>query len=178
MPGQSLNRNATNNVLVNFGATAGAYSSGQVIGTPQKLIGSLDKGGTATLVAALLLDLAAQKLAVDVYFFNQLPTSMGADKAAFALNTTEALYIVGRYSFLTTSYSVASSNNVSEATVGLLNIGLVSGNGNPVGSGTQVAKSNPNNTLNTNNIYVLAVARGAPTYGANGLYGRFSIAFD
>jgi hypothetical protein len=175
MAGQSLNRNGTNNALVNFGATAGAYAANQVIGTPQKIIGSLDKGGTATLVSGLLLDLANQKQAVDVFFFNKLPTSQGADKAAFALNATDAMALVGRYSFLASAYSTASSNNVSEATVGLLQIGLVAGNNNPVSG---VNTSQPNNTLNTNSIYVLAVSRGTPTYGANGLYGRFSIAFD
>ena len=85
---------------------------------------------------------------------------------------------MGRYSFLATAYSVASSAGVSEATVGLLQIGLVSANGNPVGSGTTVAASTPTLASNNNFAYVVAVARGAPTYGANGLYGRFTLWMD
>lgn len=178
MAGQSLVRNPAVNVLVNFGATASAYSANQVVGTPQKIIGSMEKGATATLISAMLIDLAAQKIATDIYFFNQNPASVGADKAAFALSTTDALSLVGRYSFLTSQYSVASSASVSEACVGNLSIGLVSANGNPVGSTTTTAQSTPNLVANTNFIYIVAVTRGTPTYGANGLYGRFSICMD
>jgi hypothetical protein len=161
MSAQSLNRNGAIAAVVNVGATAQSYLTGTVIGVPTKIANAvLEKGGTGTLVAKVVLDAAKQSQPMDVYFFSQLPTSQGANGAAFALNATDLQFLLGRIGVLSTDYSVSSA--VAEASKNLLSLGV---NGGP--AKTQGSTILPNS--GSRDIFVLAVSRGTYVATLNSL---------
>lgn len=131
-------------------AATTAYSSGDVIGdhlTVSKAV--LDTKGTALLQSLTVLDKANQKSALDLIFFNEEPAaSYGANNSAYGLNDSDLSKVIGRISVAAADYVSSGSNN-AEAT--LRNLGLLL---------QSLEKSK--------DVYVLVVARGTPTFGANG----------
>ncbi len=131
--------------LAGFGA---AYTTADVLGgvnTIPKAV--LSDGGSAKLTSLSILDKANQKSAIDLIFFSEAPvTTVGSDNAAYVLDDTDLAKVIGRVTVAAASY-VSSSTTNAEATVTNLQLILQA-----------KAKSQ--------DLYVLAVARGGPTYGA------------
>ena len=149
--------------LVQIAATANTYTTAYTIGAPILFPNvPCDPGGVAILQSLILIDKAKQSLSVDLYFFNQLPTSQGGDNTAFALSVAESTYLVGNVTILTTDYtassivSIASKKNIVMALSGQQQVPTAAGGG-PCTPGGK-------------NIWVVAVARGAPAYTAGCLW--------
>lgn len=153
MGAQVLVRGGHANRVVSFGSTIKSYTAGQVIGVPTAIPTAVqDPGQTGVLESLTIFDAENQKGAVDIIFFQQLPTSQGADGAAYALNATELLYVLGRVSVLGSDY--ASSSAVAEATKNALGISL---------AGATKAQGGASAI-----VYCLAVARASITFASTG----------
>jgi hypothetical protein len=136
---------------LSLGATTTAYTTGKTIGVPtqfKNVVGN--NGGSARLMSLSLIDQNGIDGAVDLFFFNQLPTSMGADAATFALNSAESLYCLGVVKVAAADYSASSAVGVA-----------AKANINMFIAGTQQPQPGvPGGT----SIWVVAVARGSITY--------------
>lgn len=163
-----LVRGGTRNLAVNLGATAAAYTTGKVIGVPTKISDAfLDRGGTGVLESLCLIDKESKSVAVDLYFFQQKPTSQGADTGTFALSAAESVYLLGKVGVASADYSASSV--VSEATKNGLGISLAGMTGTQQGVVGQGSRD----------LWVVAVARGSATWsGASGLYLRIGVLQD
>lgn len=135
-------------VTPNLASFATPYSSGDVLGSLNTIAAAVsNQGGPCKLKSLVVLDAANQKQAIDLIFLNDVPaSSFGADNAAYALADSDLSKVLGRISVLTTDY-VSSSTNNAEAT--LRNLELLF---------QAIAGSK--------NIYMIAVVRGAATYGS------------
>ena len=124
------------------------YSSGDVLGAVNTVSSAaLNSGQCDKLDTVLVLDKANQKAALDLIFFSEAPAnSLGADNAAYALNDADLATVIGRVSVAAADY-VSSSTTNAEAT--LRNIELT-------------LQPKPG----TQTIFMVAVARGAATYGS------------
>lgn len=131
----------------NAAGFATPYSSGDVIGGVNEIIGAVGDPDPTFLVSITVLDKANQKAALDIVFFNANPeSSLGADNAAYALADADLGKVLGRIS-IEASHYVSSGSNNAEATrsaFGLIPLKAASGT----------------------SIYAAVVARGAATYGS------------
>lgn len=134
---------------------AGAYASGDVLFTPVELADVvLDTKGLAYLKTLIVQDMADQKQAIDLLFFQEDPGNIGAANAALAMSDAEFASFIGRVSIATGDY--VSGNANAEATK-FLEMLLAA----------QTKKRS---------IWVAGVCRsGTPTYGANGLTFKFIV---
>lgn len=165
---QSQSRFSQSNKMVSLGATAQAYTTGQVVGVPTKIANAvMDPGGTGILESLCLVDKENKKIAVDLYFFQRKPTTQGADAATFALSAAEMLFVCVRISVVAGDY--ASSSVAAEATKTNLFSCLAAAQGSQLGMAGQGSKD----------IWVLAVARGSLTFSsADSLWLRAGIVQD
>lgn len=126
-----------------------AYGSGDRLGAIQVIdpIGLADSG-ICVLESISVLDLAAQSAAMDILFFNDLPTVASADNAAISITDAEMAKCIGVYKVLAAGFTALTANSFGS----FYNIGLT-------------MKSAANSLL-----HAVVVSRGTPTYGvANGL---------
>jgi hypothetical protein len=123
-----------------------AYASGDRLGSLMTLTAVNPNGDTAPalLSSIVILDMAAQRAAMDILFFHTSPTIASADNAAIDISDANAAYLVGHVSVVAGDYTNLTANAV--ATVKNLNLHL---------------KVNSSGTL-----YALIVSRGSPTYAA------------
>lgn len=118
-----------------------AYATGELIGGKLSLAINKSNGIIQTVV---LTDAANQKVAMDVVFFVQDPSSTTfTDQAALDIHDTDLKYIAGRISIAAADYVSYADN--AEATVN-----------------TQFAFQLTSGTT----LYACLVSRGAPTYAA------------
>ena len=104
-----------------------------------------EDGGSVTLVSIAGRDLAKQDSAIDLYFFDSEPaTGTYAINGAFDLNDTDADLFVGHVAIVAGNYSDGNDNSVFTKR----NIGLQM------------------KCLTVDDLYVIGVCRGTPTYAA------------
>lgn len=134
---------------------AGAYAAGDVLFAATKLENvALDSKGLANLRTIVVLDLANQKQAIDLYFFNADPGSVGSLNAALDISNTQLANLIGRASILAADFVTAKAATNAEATK-LLEMLLATAN-------------------SKKDVWVVGACRsGTPTYGAAGLQIKF-----
>lgn len=158
MGSQVLSRRETLNAVVDVSATSKAYVTGEVIGVPTEIKKAFQEfGGTGTLASLTALDLEGKAGAVDFYFFQNKPTSHGADGANFALTSSDLPYLCGRQGVLSTDYTKNSAGSIAEATKPGLGLSLC---GLPKGLV-------PSQNTGSDSLWVVAVARGSITFSSN-----------
>ncbi len=135
-------------VTPNLASFATPYSSGDVLGSVNKIPGAVDyKGATSLLLSLVVTDSINLKKDIDLVFFSKAPANtVGADNAAYALNDADLPYVLGRVSIVAADY-VSSSTNNAEVTLKNLFLMLQA-------------------YVGTQDIYFVAVARAAATYTA------------
>ncbi len=158
-------RTESQNKLFTVVTTATAYADADVMGVPVEITNAVqDPGSTGTLMSLVVLDPGSVKKDFDIYFFSRIPTSMGADDAAFALSDAEAAYLLGVV--VVTTEDFKSSSAGSFATFKAIGLGIKAET-TPTGIGA-TARS----------IWAVCVAREAQTYGASGILIRPHILQD
>lgn len=137
-------------VIVNPGAAAAAYTSGDVVGTIQEIPNAvLDTKGMAVLRNVIILDADDQKKDLDIFIFNQLIT-VAADNAAFAPTYADLQKLVARVQVVTADYQ---SNNSKAIALKSMEVLLPA-----------FAKSK--------SLWAVFVTRSTPTSTANGLQAK------
>jgi hypothetical protein len=97
------------NPILNMTATAASYTTGKVMGVPTKFANiSTEPGALGILESLVLVDKEDVSLGIDIFLFNQLPTSQGADTATFALSAAESVNCLGVVSVASTDYKASS----------------------------------------------------------------------
>lgn len=128
------------------GVTGTAYVANDEVGTPVTL--ALPRSGQAALLHSLaLVDPDNQKVAADVFLFDELPTGAG-DKNAHDLAASEEGKYIGHVSLAASDYKGGTACAV--ATKGAL--------------GIVVNPKKVDSLLAAEAIYALVVTRGTPTY--------------
>lgn len=144
-----MNRRDGVSALVNPGAVAAAYGTGDMIGTLQKISDvAMDSKGLAVLRTVLVLDKDNQKAAIDILLFNAEPT-LALDNAAFTISDLDLEKLICRISVLGADYTTLEAAGNAEATKNL-----------EVLLPTVATKKD---------IWMAVVSRGTPTYTNNGL---------
>lgn len=155
MGGQVLVRRGHKNAAISVGATAASYTTGKVIGVPTKIpFSMLDTGGSALLKSLCVIDKEAVGLAMDIYFFQQKPTSQGADTGTFALTAAESVYLLGRVTLAAGDFTASSV--IKEATKTNIDLQLAAMTGAQAGVIGQGSKD----------VWMLVVARASITYSS------------
>ena len=133
------------------------YASGDVLFTDSKLEDAGRAVGKATTLQSVAIsDLAKQKKALDLLFFNAEPaTGTYTAKGAFDLDDADALLFVGHVHIASTDYVDAADSAV----------------GTKVNSGLQMTPS-------VADLYVIGVIRDTPTYAASDLKITFEFIQD
>lgn len=128
--------------------STGAYTSGDQLGDIQTLTGvNFDAaGGMGCLEGVTVVDKAQQKIACDLFFFDESPTVASVDNGAIAISDAEmADKCLGHLAIVAGDYKdIASTSSI--ASLRYLGMAL-----KPFKDGK---------------IYVVAVTRGTPTYGS------------
>lgn len=146
--------NITRVVAVTPVITAGAYNAGDQLGSimaipdviRQDTQSIVNKIGDNELVSVTILDKAKQDAEMDVWFFNQLPTLVSADHAAFNISDSELVAKCIGVVSLGVTYSDSVSNSVTTSVT--LNLPM------------QV----PGTSATPTSVFAVAVNRGTPTY--------------
>lgn len=123
------------------------YASGDRIGSIMKITDAVDATSDASVLKTLtIVDSASQSSAIDLLFFNDLPTVASADNAALSITDAEMVAkCIGRIVIAAADYtalaanSVAVRNSIDEMMI-------------PVGG--------------SRDIYCVIQSRGTPTYTA------------
>lgn len=146
------------------------YASGDMLGSIQVLTNAMPGDGyLATLASLTVVDAANQKSAIDLLFFNALPTVASADNAAISITDAELqAKCIGMLSILSTDWTTITSG--SNAVASLKTIGLLL-------RAKKLATQSGGWNLPTT-LYVVAVSRGTPTYGAGDLTFSYGIYED
>lgn len=142
-------------------ANAGAYATGDVVGTSNTMTGAaLASGRSGRIVGATLRDLAKQSLTLELWVFLLAPTLTNADNGVFAIIDADlsTAVPVGVIDFAVGSYRAGSASSVAMGTTG-------------GGGGVDI----PFTTSGSANLFCVFVARGAPTYASGDLICEFSI---
>lgn len=135
-------------IIVNPGVGTSAYTSGDQLGSSQTIPNAvLDTKGLSVLRSLLVIDDSDQKKDFDILIFNEQPTSLAADNAAFTLSDADANKLVGIVKVVAADYTSLDGNAVALKSLELL----------------LQAKAS------SKFLYVACVARGTPTYGASAL---------
>jgi hypothetical protein len=139
---------------VNPGVAGAAYSSGDVLGTPQKITDAfVNPRGLGIIRNVVITDTNNQKLGVDLLFFNADPGTLGGDNAA--LDITDLSTLVGRITVAAGDYTTLKAATNAEATKSVeLLLGAAAG---------------------VKDLWVALIARGGPTYLANGLKAKIAM---
>ena len=139
---------ATVNLTV---STAGAYSTGQVLGALDSVkFGGYNPGAKATILQSVtVVDTNAKAVNFDILFFTKKPTyGTYTMRSSMALNGTDALYYIGKVVVGTAGYDTYSGVSIdTESPVGLV-IPPIS------------YDANQNQSL----LYMITVAKGSGTY--------------
>ncbi len=127
-----------------------AYGTGDRMGSIVTLSAvHPDMGGRIKISSLQVIDLAKQNAQFDILLFDASPTVASADNAAIDIADAEIIKLVGVIPVLTADYTTAYAAN------------------------SQATKSNINLIVKTsstsNDLYMLLVSRGAPTYAASDL---------
>lgn len=124
--------------------TAGAYSANDIIGGDMTLSGA--GVNTNFLAHIMIYDDAGQKARIDFFIFDAPLTGTYTDNAAFSIATADKPNLRGFASVVASDYIDAGSDAVGQTS------------------------SSPNIPINRapgeNNLYIVAVVRGTPTYAA------------
>lgn len=124
-------------------AVAGAYASGDVVGTLITFTQASTDRDTGIIQSIVLCDLAKQNIAADIIFFSANPSATTfTDNSVLDIADADLPKVVGHVSLLASDY--CSLNDNSFATKA--NCGLVF------------------KLTTTNTLYAVIVTRGAPTY--------------
>lgn len=126
-------------------STTPAYTAADQIGGIQTIRGVNENAGadTCILSSVTILDKGAQKSALDIFIFDELPTVTSSDNVAVAISDAEMEKAVAHIVVLAADYrDIGSTSSVAH----LRNLNLLV---KPVASGT---------------VYAVVVARGTPTY--------------
>lgn len=125
-------------------ANAGGYSAGDQVGVPIVITDAVrNHGGQALLKSLSVIDQGnGTGVALDVWFFNSLPTTV-ADNAAFDMTDTNLKLALGHVKVVAGDYSAQTSGSLAS----VRNIDLLL---------EAIAGSR--------DLYVVCVTRGTPTY--------------
>ena len=118
------------------------YATGDVIDGILTLTGIGARGRFLTHI--VIVDQDGEKVQIDFFFFNALPTGTYTDNAAFAVDSADYSKLIDGVAVLTSDYLDAGSDAIAKKTPINLEI-------NPTAD---------------DNLYVIPVVRGAPTYAA------------
>jgi len=132
-----------------------AYSSGDQLGGLQTLSqAALGDGLYCTLKDLVVVDLAKQKSALEVLFFNKSPTLISGDNEPLNISDADvAEYFVGNVSVAAADYKDLSASSVA----------------------TVVADLSMNALGGQGTLYAVAMSAGTPTYTSSGsLYFKFT----
>jgi len=141
------------------------YASGDHLGTLMTLSNAVDASSdTGSIMSVTIIDGASQNAALDVLFFNSVPTLTSVDNAALSISDSEmASKFIGAVSFAGGDYkSLAVNSYATLRTVGLFVQAASPSSVNPTG----------------NNIYAILQSRGTPTYAASSLTLKVGILQD
>jgi hypothetical protein len=132
--------------------SAGAYASGDQLGSLVEITSAVDApGDTATVLSVSLHDAAAQSSILQLLFFKDKPVVTSADNAALNISDAEmADKCLGYVGFVAADYVALSASSIG--TVRNVNLLLTS----------RRSQDNPSGT----SIWVIARCGGTPTYGA------------
>lgn len=165
-----LNLNRSDILVTPPGMTAVAYATGNQLGNPMAVDnqsgqpGPIPENGLSAILQSLnLLDKNKNSLAVDIFLFNQNPSSLAAqDHNAFAPSAADLLNCIGVINVKTTDWTDAGANG---------QIAMV-----PPARLQNVMK--PALGSQATALYAVCVARGAATFagGAGALQIRFQFA--
>jgi hypothetical protein len=136
-----------------------AYASGDHMGTLHTIPGYAHGPGLIAVLNSLtIVDLAQQKSALDVFFFDASPTISSSDNAAANIADAQSTAkCIGHVVVAAADYrDIGSANSIAC----VKNIGLT-------------VKANPEATA-PNSIYAFVVSRGSPTYAASDLTFKYA----
>lgn len=124
-----------------------AFTAGWQLGGINKLAGAVEEGATASVISIALNDASKQKSAIDLLFFNALPTVASVDSQVLSITAAEmtAKYL-GRVKIPAASYGANDTAHGADVAVTGINL-LLQGN-----SGRD--------------LYCVLQAQGTPTYAA------------
>lgn len=132
-----------------LGATSVAYTSGYVIGSVVTLNDfSRGNNGTGIIQSIIIQDLSKQSAALDVIFFDALPTGTYTNNTECDIADADITKIIAIKNIVAADYVSFKDNSAA----------CLSGLAIPYQT-----------TVDSNKIYVLFVTRGTPTYVANEL---------
>jgi hypothetical protein len=133
-------------------SNAVAYTANDQVGGVQTLTNvAADSKSGVTLYDLAIVDLDNQKAAMDIFFFDQLPSPTSVDNGAFTITAADAGKLVGHVVVAASDYKSSASQAV--ASVG--NIWKIFNPSLPTGAVTGITAKN---------LYAIAVTRGTPTY--------------
>ena len=123
-----------------------AYTANDQLGGIMTLAGVSKSGGqVGVLQNVVIVDKAKQSLALDILFFDELPTVASSDNAALDITDAEvADKCLGSISIVAGDYVALNASSVATKVTGILAL-------RPKKDAT---------------IYAVAVTRGTPTYGS------------
>lgn len=134
-----------------------AYSTGNILGgliTLSSPNSPTEEPSLCSILQSLaIMDPDSQAIALDLFFFNQLPASTFTDKTAFAPSVADLQNCIGVVHIASTDFIAAGA---SGDIANVVNLGRVIKSAN---GGTS--------------IYCVPVIRGTPTYTNGNLYFRF-----
>lgn len=131
--------------------TAATYAAGDQLGpAATRLPNVVNENGIAILRTIHIVDKAKQSAAIDVVFWNALPTVTSTDKSAFSLSDVEVLKFAGVQEIATTDYNGFALNSVGT----VVDLKLI-----------LQAQKNTANELGKD-LWVTLVSRGTPTYAS------------
>lgn len=136
----------------------GIYAAGDRLGSIQEITGaSVENGKGSVLDSITVVDLNNQKIAMDIYFFSQLPTVASADNTAIDISNANLAYLIGRVNIATGDYVEIKASTNAVACIKNIKLALIS-------------------TADNNHIYAVVVTRGGtPTYSAAGLEFKYGL---
>ena len=131
------------------------YASGDQLGGLMVFENTVDEqSGTGTIMSVSILDGDSQNAAIDILFFDAIPTITSSDNAALDISDSEmASKFLGAVSFAASDYkSLAANSYATSRTVGLF-----------LRSTTRSVTN-----LTGTNVYAVLQSRGTPTFSGAG----------
>lgn len=142
-----------------------AYSTGDRLGSVHTLTGAArESGGACQLVDICIIDSDKQSKALDVLFFDSLPTVASADNAAIDITDAMMQKCCGVISIGDADYVALANSSVASLKTSI--------------TATTLAQRGPvmSPVAGATTLYAVLVSRGAPTYTAAGLKFRYKFA--
>lgn len=119
-----------------------AYTTGDVLGSILTLKGAIAR--EALLNSIVIVDVDNEGIQIDFVFFDSEPTGTYTNNAAAAIDAADTSKVVGHVSVLTTDYIAVGTDKIGHKAPANLQI----------------------QGRATDDLYVLAIARGTPTFAA------------